>query len=371
MADAPKLKDFFTRDVVREIGERLATHHTSFDVDEFAALVDGAAGEEQFDELAFTARSRRIAASIDTVAKLEPPALFDLLTRSLPPEFEGTGEPMNDGFALWPYGDAIATHGADFPTEALEACVELTKRFTAEFAIRPVLATSADALDVVAGWTSHPNEHVRRLVSEGTRPRLPWASRLDLPLDKTLAMLSDLRADPSLYVRRSVANHLNDLAKDQPDRIIAMLTEWHNEGVEETTWIVRHALRNHLKNGTPGALALFGYLPPEVVVSDLTATPSTLAIGESVEFGFGLDSTGADSQLLMVDLVMGYVKANGKASPKVFKFRELELESGATVACNKSFDMVVRSTRKLYPGEHSLTVRVNGQDLASTTFTLS
>lgn len=371
MADAPKLKDFFTAEVVREIGERVAAHADSFDVDRYVTLVDGVDGEEPFDGLTFTARSRRIAASIDTVAALEPPALFDLLTRSLPPEFEGAGEPMNDGFSLWPYGDVIAKYGADFPTEGLEACVELTKRFTGEFAIRPILASSPDALAVVANWTSDPNEHVRRLASEGTRPRLPWATRLSLPLDDVLDLLSDLRADPSMYVRKSVANHLNDLAKDHPDRIIDLLTEWYAEGLEETQWIVRHALRNHLKDGTPAALALFGYLPPKVEVSQVGASPSRVAIGESVALSFELTSTAAESQRLMVDVVVGYMKANGKPSPKVFKFRDFELGAGASEACSTTYDMVVRSTRKLYPGEHTFTIRVNGQDLAATAFELT
>ena len=371
MADAPKLKDYFTAEVVREIGERVATHAESFDMERYVTLVNGAADEEPFDDLSLTARSKRIAAAIDEVAGLEPTALFDLITRSLPPEFDDTGEPMNDGFTLWPFGDVIATHGADFPDEALDACVALTKRFTAEFAIRPVLAASEDALDVVASWTSDPNEHVRRLASEGTRPRLPWATRLELPLDKILPILTDLRADTSLYVRKSVANHLNDLAKDHPNQIIDLLAGWHTEGVEETQWIVRHALRNHLKNGTPKALAIFGYLPPKVELSDIVTSPAAVAIGETVDVSFSISSTGAKSQQLMIDMVMGYMKANGKPSPKVFKFRDVELAAGATEDCSTSYDMVVRSTRKLYPGEHSLTVRINGQDLATTTFTLT
>lgn len=370
MTDAPKLKDFFTPEVVREIGERVAAHHSSFDVDAYMALVMGES-VEPFDELTFTARSRRIGEAIDTTAGLEPVALFDLLVRSLPPEFVDSGAPMNDGFMLWPYGDVIANHAADHPVEGLAACYELTKRFTSEFAIRPILSSSPEVLATVATWTSDPNEHVRRLVSEGTRPRLPWAARLDLPLDAVLPILTQLRADSSLYVRKSVANHLNDLAKDHPDQIISMLAEWHAEGVEETTWIVRHALRNHLKNGTPEALAIFGYAPPEVAVTDVEALPASMAIGETVELSFTLQSKVADEQKLMIDVVVGYMKANGKPSPKVFKFRELELDGGAAESFSTSYDMVVRSTRKLYPGEHTLTIRINGQDLASTAFQLS
>lgn len=370
MTDAPKLKDFFTTEVVRGIGERLATQHNPFAVHTYVDRVLAPSGQPPFAELEFTERSRRIADAIEEIAALEPVALFDLLTRSLPPELDGTEDTLNDGFSLWPYGEVIARHGAAFPTEGLDACYELTKRFTSEFAIRPILAAWPDALTTVASWVTDPNEHVRRLVSEGTRPRLPWAQRLLLPVDEVLAFLTELRADPSLYVRRSVANHLNDLAKDHPDKIIELLAGWHKEGTVETQWIVRHALRNHLKAGTPEALAIFGYKPPKVDIADLQITPTKVSIGESVTAHFTIESTNKSEQLLMIDLVMGYVKANGSTSPKVFKFREFTLAGGASDEATKRFDMVVRSTRKLYPGVHTLTVRVNGADLATTSFTL-
>lgn len=371
MAEAPKLKDYFAEDVVRGIGDRLARHQKRFSVDAFVDRVLAPAGQAAFSELEFTERSRRIADAIDEVAGLEPVALFDLLTRSLPPEIDGTKDTLNEGFSLWPYGELIARHGAQFPTEGLATALELTKRFTGEFAIRPILAAWPEALDTVVLWASDPNEHVRRLASEGTRPRLPWAQRLALPVDDIIAMLSQLRADPSTYVRKSVANHLNDLAKDDPDRIIKLLAQWYAEGVDETQWIVRRALRNHLKDGTPEALAIFGYKPPEVEIVDLRVEPEQISIGESVTVDFVLRSKGATKQLLMVDLVMGYVKANGSTSPKVFKFRELTLAPKSDERASKRFDMVVRSTRKLYPGTHTIAVRVNGADLAAASFKLS
>jgi len=371
MADAPKLKDYFTTDVVRSIGERLATHHPSFDVDRFVDLVLAPPGGEPFGELEFTARSRRIADALEAVAELEPLALFDLLTASLPAELDDTDSTLNDGFMLWPWGEVISRHGADHVEAGLAACYELTKRFTSEFAIRPILAEHPDTLTTLAAWSTDPNEHVRRLVSEGTRPRLPWAKRLPLPLDPVLEILTTLRADPSLYVRKSVANHLNDLAKDHPERIIEMLADWHTEDHEHTNWIVRHALRNHLKDGTPAALEIFGYAAPKVDLADLTAAPATVPIGDPITASFELRSTTMKPQLLMIDIVMGYQKANGSTSPKVFKFRELTLDGGETLQLEKSFDMVIRSTRKLYPGEHTVTIRINGVDLANAAFELT
>lgn len=376
MSDAPKLKDYFTDEVIRGIGSQLAAHAERFDVDTFVAATVTPADGPPFSELEFTDRSRRIADSIESTASLDPVALLELLVRALPPELDGTEGVLNDGFALWPFGEVIARHGATHPEAGLHACYELTKRFTSEFAIRPILAAHPRALETLSDWVTDDNEHVRRLVSEGTRPRLPWAQRLALPLDDILPLLETLNADPSPYVRKSVANHLNDLAKGHPERIISLLADWHSstdadEEGEATRWIVRHALRNHLKDGTPAALEIFGYAPPKLDVDGLTIEPGHVAIGESVDVHFTLHSKGSTNQLLMVDLVMGYVKANGSTSPKVFKFREFTLEAGATEACSKRFDMIVRSTRKLYPGVHTLTVRVNGQDLASTSFDLS
>lgn len=376
MSDAPKLKDYFTDDVIRSIGAQLAAHDEGFHVDAFVAATLSPESGPPFTELEFTDRSRRIADAIESTSALDPVPLLDLLVRALPSELDGTEGVLNDGFALWPFGEVIARHGAAHPDVGLHACYELTKRFTSEFAIRPILAAHPETLATLAGWATDDNEHVRRLVSEGTRPRLPWAQRLALPLDDILPLLETLKADASPYVRKSVANHLNDLAKDHPEQIISLLADWHDAAGDDedggaTKWIVRHALRNHLKDGTPGALAIFGYATPQLTVDGLAIEPEHVAIGESVDVRFTLRSSASTSQLLMVDLVMGYVKANGSTSPKVFKFRELTLDAGADEACTKRFDMIVRSTRKLYPGSHTLTVRVNGEDLASTSFDLS
>jgi 3-methyladenine DNA glycosylase AlkC len=366
MADAPKLKDFFTEDLVREIGKRVRSVHPSFDLEPFVA----AAVAGDWEEASLTGRSRRIADALWDALGRDVDTALEVVVAVLPEELDDPEGALNEGFWMWPLSDLIAARAVDYPGEALDACEALTKRFTAEFAIRPFLIRYPETLDRVDRWARDPNEHLRRLASEGTRPRLPWAQRLDLPVDRTLAVLSQLRKDESPYVRRSVANHLNDLAKDHGDRIVGLLEEWHGEGVEETTWIVRHAMRNHLKNGDPRVMALFGYEPADVEVAELLVTPAEVSIGNSVEITFDLRERAGRDQKLMVDLVVGYVKANGTTSPKVFKFKDFELPAGKTERCRRKLDMVVLSTRKLYPGTHSITVRVNGADLARNVFEL-
>ena len=367
MADAPKLKDYFTEELVRGIGERIESVRPGFDTD----LLVARAVDDGWEAAGLTERSQKIADALWDTLDLGVEAALDVVTQVLPVELDDPEGVLNEGFWMWPFSDLIATYALDHRDAALDACEALTKRFTAEFAVRPFLARYPETLDRVESWAEHDNEHVRRLASEGTRPRLPWATRLDLPKDRVLEILSSLRRDESLYVRRSVANHLNDLAKDDSDRIVALLEEWHAEGTEETSWIVRHALRNHLKNGDPKVLALFGYQPADVEVARLVVTPSSVAIGEKVAITFDLEEGDGRDQKLMVDLVVGYVKANGKVNPKVFKFKDVELAAGTSMPCRKQLDMAPRTTRKLYPGEHSVTVRVNGADLSTTRFTLT
>ncbi len=366
MSEAPKLKDYFDRQLIVGIGRRIAAVSDGFDEAAFVA----AALTVDWEELSLTQRSQAIADALWSTLSMPATEALDVLTAALPPELDDSAGVLNDGFELWPFGDLIATYTVDELDAGLEACRELTKRFTAEFAIRPFLRRYPEALERIASWTKDDNEHVRRLVSEGSRPRLPWATRLDLPIEDVLEILGRLRTDPSPYVRRSVANHLNDLAKADPDRIVSLLETWHAEGIDETTWIVRHALRNHLKAGDQRVMTLFGYGVPEVNIAGLHIDPASVRIGDAASAAFDLTSTADRPQDLHVDLVIGYVKANGKRSPKVFKFRTFELDAGRTEGCSKRFSFVHRSTRKLYPGEHTLTVRVNGSDIASTSFDL-
>lgn len=366
MGEAPKLKDHFDRQLIVGIGHRISAVCDGFDEAGFVT----ASLTEDWEELSLTQRSRAIADALWSTLSMPAIDALDVLTAALPPELDGSAGVLNEGFELWPFGDLIATHAVDELDAGLEACRELTKRFTAEFAIRPFLRRYPEALERLASWTEDDNEHVRRLVSEGSRPRLPWATRLDLPVEPVLEMLGRLRSDPSPYVRRSVANHLNDLAKDDPDRIVSLLETWYAEGVEETTWIVRHALRNHLKAGDPRVMTLFGYGEPEVGVVDLRIDPTGIRIGDTASVRFELTSTLDRAQALHVDLVIGYMKANGERSPKVFKYRTFELDPGGTEGCSKKLSFVHRSTRKLYPGEHTVAVRVNGCDLASIRFDL-
>lgn len=367
MGDAPLLKDYFTVDAVQNLGDRVHQQHRGFDSDAFVATVFA----QGWSELTFTARSQRMADALWRCLDMTQSQALDVLVGILPEPLEGADGALNGGYWLWPLGDFVATYTRDEPEKALDACYELTRRFTAEFAIRPYVAEHQElTVARLREWVQDPCEHVRRLVSEGTRPRLPWAGRISLPLDVVLPLLTELRADSSLYVRRSVANHLNDLCKEDPDRIIELLAEWHGEGGTDVRWVVRHALRNQLKAGEPRVMELYGYRPGVVDVSGLSVSPSTICVGESVECVFELVNGSDAPQDVMADVVVGFVKADGRVAPKVFKFKSVTLGAGESVECVKKLVFKQLSTRRLYPGEHSVLVRVNGVDCEPVFFDL-
>ena len=259
----------------------------------------------------------------------------------------------------------------DLSLDLLEA---LTQRFSMEYAIRPFLNRwPGEVLARMQGWAGHDHYHVRRLVSEGTRPKLPWGMKIGVTLDQALPLLDQLYADPTRFVTRSVANHLNDISKSDPDLVIATLTRWQSEGqqqAKELDWMTRHALRGLVKKGHAGALELLGYRrDPDVVVAELKTDRDSLPIGESFTFEARLEA-GHD-EALMVDYVIDFVKANGSTAPKVFKLKQVKVQAGESLTLRKKHLFKKGATTFThYPGTHRLSLQVNGKILAGFHFSL-
>jgi len=284
---------------------------------------------------------------------------------------DGT-EAVTDGYLQWPIGQLIADHGVEHLDASWDAMVELTQRLTSEFAIRPFVERYPDEVFArLLALTGHPSAHVRRWCSEGIRPRLPWGKRLDaLVADPApiFPILERLKDDPSLYVRKSVANCLNDVAKDHPGPVLDVARRWMDGASDERAWIVRHALRTLVKAGDPRALEVLGYGPPRGVTAALSVTPDAVAIGERVQLALTLQSA-RDADLL-VDLRVHYRKAKGDARPKVFKWKTVSARAGETVTLAKNLAMRVTTIRPLYPGPHAVDAQVNGVVLAEASFEL-
>jgi 3-methyladenine DNA glycosylase AlkC len=322
------------------------------------------AASDGLDALSIMERVRHIADALHAALPGNYVAALDIL-RAMAPR-------LTHGFQAIAVTEYVARYGLDDFDGSMEALADLTRFGSAEFAIRPFLAADTPrALAVMGHWTVHENEHVRRLASEGARPRLPWASRVPaLKSDPTLAapILEALKADPSLYVRKSVANHLNDIAKDRPDWLLGRLAGWHQHD-PRTAWIVRHALRTLIKKGDPAALALIGVgHGAAATVRHFGIAPATVRLGDRIAITAELVSDAAEAQRLVVDYRVHYARANGKSAPKVFKLKTFDLAAGDTARLAISQTIRDFSTRRHHSGCHEVELIVNGQSMAMAAF---
>ncbi|MEQ1869065.1 MAG: DNA alkylation repair protein [Vicinamibacterales bacterium] len=248
---------------------------------------------------------------------------------------------------------------------SLRALHALTQVFTGEFAIRPLIeAHPGPVLECLRDWTRDASEHVRRLVSEGTRSRLPWAPRLRAfaaDPSPVVDLLERLRDDPSLYVRRSVANNLNDIWKDHPARLVDLAAAWMDNASAERRWIVQHALRSAVKKGDAAALTLLGFgAKASLRVVDHTIQPARPRKGTKVVVTVSLENPSRRTQQVVVDLVVHFVKAHGGTSPKVFKLANVALAPRESVALRKTVSLADLTTRRHYRGRHLVALQLNG-----------
>jgi 3-methyladenine DNA glycosylase AlkC len=357
---AEPLKNSFGPDTPGLIADMIEPGHPGFDREHFlAAALDG------YDDLELTPRAHQIADALATTLPADRGEAMEIITASLGPENEDSELTGMETFRYLPFVFFVAEHGLDHYETAMTAQYELTKRFTAEFSIRAFLDRyPSETLARLRTWAGDDNVHVRRLVSEGTRPRLPWAPRLrQFQEDPTpvLELLELLKDDQEEYVRRSVANNLNDIAKDHPDVVVATTARWWDDGDENRRRLVRHALRTLIKAGDPGALRILGYGPDSPTrITSVVVDPVEAAIGGSVRITVELENpTEVESQAL-VDLIVHFVKANGSTSPKVFKGGERSLPPGGSTTVSKKISLAQHTTRTHFPGRHQVEVQLNG-----------
>jgi 3-methyladenine DNA glycosylase AlkC len=257
---------------------------------------------------------------------------------------------------------------------ALDLLEAATQRFSMEFYIRPFLnAFPGPVMARLTDWAGHANYHVRRLVSEGTRPTLPWARRIDADPLSMLPLLDALHADPTRYVTRSVANHLNDIAKLAPDRALATLADWKARGRQdpkELGWMTKHALRTLVKQGHPGAMAALGYDPDAAVeVLSFTLDPDAPRIGGTAQVKVAL--TAPATCPVLVDYVIWFRRPGGSENARVHKLKTATIPAGGTLALETSHRFKADATTySLVPGPHRVALQVNGRIAAETVIDL-
>jgi 3-methyladenine DNA glycosylase AlkC len=379
---AEPFKHLINAGTARHAAQHLKRAWRGFDAARFESLVVNG-----LDALEFKARALHWADALQATL----PADFDRACGAIeaalapPLALDADGEPVGlqgvlhpdgvAGWALWGTGEWVARQGLAEPQRALDCLHAITQRFTAEFAIRPFIAQQpATVWPVLQRWVRDPSAHVRRLASEGSRPRLPWGLRLQALVSDptpTLPLLRALQDDPSAYVRRSVANHLNDIAKDHP----ALVADWvreHRAGASAPREaLLRHASRGLIKAGHAPTLQAWGLSQGFKGEASLAIEPARVRVGESVVLRAVLRASARSAQALVVDYAVHHVKANGGTSPKVFKGWKLELAPGEARTLQKAHSLREVTTRRLYPGRHRVVLLVNGVAVAEAAFELA
>ncbi|MFI6488739.1 DNA alkylation repair protein [Streptomyces sp. NPDC050564] len=281
------------------------------------------------------------------------------------------GVPEFGGWLIWPVTSAVATKAVAEGTDAafddaMALLAELTGRLTSEFALRVLLRHNLDrALGIIAGWTASPDTDVRRLASEGTRPYLPWSARVPELFARpgaTVPLLDALHDDESEYVRRSVANHLNDLSRDHADQAVATARRWLEapDPAPTSGRLVRHGLRTLVKRGHPGALGLLGFAPATLEIEGPVLDRTRVPIGGSVRFTATIRNIGAEDARLAIDYVVHHHKANGSQSNKTFKLTTRTLGPDETIEVSRDHSFRLLTTRRYHPGPHALALQING-----------
>lgn len=272
--------------------------------------------------------------------------------------------------------DIVARHGMDNVKKAVPHIEKVTAFTSFEFAGRLFfLHHPEEMIAQMVRWAKHPNENIRRYASEGCRPRLPWGLQLkQFVADPRpiIPVLESLKDDTSEYVRKSVANNLNDISKDHPDLVLEIIEKWQKDASPQTMRLLKSAARTLLKKGHPKALALFGnHEHVTFALHGFTLTPEKINMGEKTEFQFTIQNTYSDRALFRIEYFVYFQKANGSQSKKIFKISDINLTPGETKSFIKKHGFADLTTRKHYPGEHSISIVVNGQEGALKTVTLS
>lgn len=369
-------KNLFNPEMITLMGSHFARVSKTFDADRFVAVAT-----DNIADLELKERSNQIRQALHTCLPADFRQACDILQAALHPDddVDISNLTMDSagirGWATMPMSDFVGDAGLGDFDHGMDVLRALTKRGTSELAVRAFILRDQDrAMRHMLEWAQDPNYHVRRLASEGCRPRLPWAVRLpEFIADPgpVLPLLDRLKDDPVEYVRRSVANNLNDIAKDHPDCVAAIATDWMKDAGKARQKLVRHACRTLVKQGHRAALAALGYGDAAVTLDRLHIRTPVVEYGTALEFEFELTSRGKGPQSLIFDYVVHHRKANGETSPKVFKGKTFTLDARQSLTIARKHPMRPITTRVYYPGTHALEIQINGTSVGQAEFELA
>jgi 3-methyladenine DNA glycosylase AlkC len=356
------LKNMFGKEFYERLSNEFIKVYPSFNKKEFLKTVMAGIEERSLNQ-----RMRHTTITLGKHLPQDIDKSTDLILKVAPA--------FKSHYTSFLFPDFISVYGLNNFDRSLEALKVLTSYGSSEFAIREFLKTDLDrTLKQMYKWSKDKDVHVRRLSSEGCRPRLPWSFNLPAISENpelTRPILENLKADPNLYVKKSVANHLNDFSRLQTDWMLNVIRTWDMSD-PNTAWIIKHASRTLIKKGHAASLSVFDFEKNvKVSLENFKLNSSKLRIGDALEFSFTLHSLKKKTQKLVVDYAIHYAKSSGNTSRKVFKLKELDLEAGAKVNIRKSQSFKDFSTRKHYAGKHSVEILINGTSFAKKDFQLS
>ncbi len=378
MADAALLREVINRDTITTQVKFIHNYYSNFDIDLFI--------NDATKDIADLSLTERLDQFTECLNKYLPSSFeesAEILIHSLPPEInderkdlDGMDLSSENGFIIIALTNYISRNGTEHFHLSMEALLEMTKRFTSEGSIRHlIISHEKEVLEYYRKWVLDANVHVRRLVSESLRPRLPWAIRLQnyvLDPSPILEFLEILKDDPELYVRRSVANNLNDIAKDNPEVVTETLQKWSKNESKEMKWLIKHALRTLIKKGDPAALEILGFhADAHISVSPIELESNQITLGEALNFSLTVTNDGDRIENLVFDYVIHHMKANGKQAPKVFKLKTGTLKPGESITLKKRHVIKKINTRTYYEGEQRIAMKVNGREFDSISFNLN
>ena len=357
---AEPLKNIYSVTLINQLSTEVAKEYANFDAIKFCEAVIA----NDWDNLELKQRMRRITEVLGDYLPKEYSTAIEILL-PVSKSFSGLGHMI--------FPDFVEVYGEEHFELSMKALAEFTSGSTSEFAIRPFIIKQPEkTMKQMAKWARSRNEHKRRLASEGCRPRLPWAMALpEFKRDpqQVLQVIVGLINDNSLYVRRSVANNLNDISKDHPQRVVDLAEQYLGQS-KNVDWVIKHACRGLLKSGDKRVLELFGFAKTEHVQIEGFKVDSTVKRGDKLCFEFAIRTQQLSLGSLRIEVIIDFMKSNGSNAGKIFKISEGEFRE-ASKEVYKCFSFKPISTRKYYPGTHQLTIVINGKKMASKSFQLT
>ncbi|WP_106830211.1 DNA alkylation repair protein [Parabacteroides pacaensis] len=302
--------------------------------------------------------------------------LLDYVKSALP-DFSKVDD-KNFGLLTLEYGaildNYVEQYGMDDYETSMKAIEKITQFTSCEFVTHPFIVKYQDKMmNQMLVWSKHEHWGVRRLASEGCRPRLPWAMALPNLKDNPapiIPILENLKNDPSRFVRLSVANNLNDISKDHPATVIELVKRWKGES-EEVEWVSKHGCRTLLKQGNPEVMKLFGFDSIEnICIENFQILTPEVRVGNSLKFSFNLLNNNDKKTKIRLEYGVYYQKANGTLAKKVHKISEKEYTGNSVTGIIRKHSFRVVTTRKFHLGLHQVAVIINGNEFQKHDFEL-